>query len=103
LKVNAYFFNKLLNKIAEDMDEDEDQLEEQPANKKMKRGVVSYPSKQDDGTEKVKRKGKKVIVEVPLSLSHLLCFDYVQTLLYPEKESSEYGSKCILFWQNVLG
>jgi lipid II:glycine glycyltransferase (peptidoglycan interpeptide bridge formation enzyme) len=62
------FVNKLLNKIAEDIDEDEDQLEEQPASKKMKKGVVSYPSKQDDGTEKVKRKSKKVIVEVHIFL-----------------------------------
>ncbi|KAJ1696010.1 hypothetical protein LUZ63_012708 [Rhynchospora breviuscula] len=48
----------------EDIEEDEDQLKEQPAKKKIKSAFVSYPSKQDDGTEKVKRKGKKVIVEV---------------------------------------
>ncbi|KAF3336240.1 protein MAK16 A [Carex littledalei] len=48
----------------EDMEADDDQLEEQPSTKKMKRAFVSYPSKVDDGTEKVKRKGKKVIVEV---------------------------------------
>ncbi|XP_078180712.1 uncharacterized protein LOC144574565 [Carex rostrata] len=48
----------------EDMEEDEEQLEEQPSTKKMKRAFVSYLSKVDDGTEKVKRKGKKVIVEV---------------------------------------
>ncbi|XP_078172150.1 MAK16 protein-like protein [Carex rostrata] len=48
----------------EDIEEDEDPLEEQPAQKKKKSAFVSYPSEKNDGTDKVKRKGKKFIVEV---------------------------------------
>ncbi|KAJ4801971.1 Protein mak16 [Rhynchospora pubera] len=48
----------------DDIEGDEDDLEEQPTRKKVKKASVSYPLKQDDGTEKVRRKDKKVIVEV---------------------------------------
>lgn len=69
----------------------------------MKRAFVSYPSKQDDGTEKVKRKGgKKIIVEVTSlspSLSPPPSACAMCQIIISQKKYSEDRKKYDVFWQ----